>query len=51
MFSKANNIGIKNANGKYVLLLNSDTLIAKYELEKFKDLFFISNSYNWKAQT
>jgi aryl-alcohol dehydrogenase-like predicted oxidoreductase len=24
---------------------------SKYELEKFKDLFFISNSYNWKAQT
>ena len=34
MFSKANNIGIKNATGKYVLLLNSDTLIAKDELEK-----------------
>lgn len=34
MFSKANNIGIKNASGKYVLLLNSDTLIDKGELEK-----------------
>lgn len=26
-FSKANNIGIKKSNGKYVLLLNSDTVV------------------------
>lgn len=33
-FSKANNIGIKKANGKYILLLNSDTYIAEDCLEK-----------------
>lgn len=32
-FAKANNIGIKNANGKYILLLNSDTVVAENNLE------------------
>ncbi|HEX6977567.1 MAG TPA: glycosyltransferase family 2 protein [Patescibacteria group bacterium] len=37
-FSKANNIGIKSAHGRYVLLLNSDTKVKKdsiYNLYKF----------------
>ncbi|MTI65574.1 MAG: glycosyltransferase family 2 protein [Firmicutes bacterium] len=32
-FSKANNIGIKRASGKYILLLNSDTVIERDTLE------------------
>ncbi len=37
-FSKANNIGIKSAHGRYVLLLNSDTKVKRdslYNLYKF----------------
>ena len=33
-YSRANNIGIKKACGKYVCLLNSDTIIIKNALEK-----------------
>ncbi|WP_271809523.1 glycosyltransferase family 2 protein [Clostridium beijerinckii] len=33
-FAKANNIGIKHAKGKYILLLNSDTLLKENCLEK-----------------
>ncbi|MGL5676636.1 MAG: glycosyltransferase family 2 protein [Cellulosilyticaceae bacterium] len=33
-FSKANNIGIRESKGKYVLLLNSDTYLAEGALEK-----------------
>lgn len=33
-FSKGVNIGIKNASGKYILLLNSDTLVKKGSLDK-----------------
>lgn len=33
-YSKANNLGIKKARGKYILLLNSDTLVNKNSLEK-----------------
>lgn len=39
-FGKASNIGVRNANGKYVLLLNPDTVIAKNTLSvslKFMD--------------
>ncbi len=32
-FSKANNIGIKEAKGKYILLLNSDTVVKKGSIE------------------
>lgn len=33
-FAKANNIGIKFARGKYILLLNSDTVLKENCLEK-----------------
>ena len=33
-FAKANNIGIKKSKGKYVLLLNSDTLVSRGSLDK-----------------
>lgn len=33
-FSKANNLGIKQAKGKYILLLNPDTVIAENTLQK-----------------
>ena len=36
-FSKASNIGIKNASGKYVLLLNSDTVVKKGSLDRLLD--------------
>jgi GT2 family glycosyltransferase len=32
-FSKANNIGIKQAQGKYILLLNPDTVVGEHVLE------------------
>lgn len=35
-FGKANNIGIKKANGKYILLLNPDTLLSK---DTFSNLY------------
>jgi GT2 family glycosyltransferase len=33
-FSKANNIGIKQANGRYILLLNSDTVVKQSSINK-----------------
>lgn len=33
-FSKANNIGVKNASGRYILFLNPDTIIFKDTLER-----------------
>ncbi len=36
-FSKANNIGIKQAKGKYILLLNSDTEVKKGSIDKLLD--------------
>ena len=41
-FAKANNQGVKIANGEYILLLNSDTIVLKGELEKLLD--FIENA-------
>jgi len=42
-FGKANNIGLKQANGKYILLINPDTLVAEDTFEKMIK-FFESNS-------
>ena len=38
-FSKANNIGMKQATGKYILLLNPDTLVSEDTFEKMIDFF------------
>lgn len=43
-FSKANNQGIRIAKGKYILLLNSDTIVKKDALQKL--LRFAMNSHN-----
>jgi GT2 family glycosyltransferase/lipopolysaccharide/colanic/teichoic acid biosynthesis glycosyltransferase len=42
-FGKANNIGLKQAAGKYILLINPDTLVAEDTFEKMIK-FFESNS-------
>ncbi len=42
-FSKANNIGMKKAKGKYILLLNPDTLVSEDTFEKMIR-FFEENS-------
>ncbi len=41
-FSKANNIGLKEAEGKYLLLLNPDTVVSEDTFKKMID-FFESN--------
>ena len=41
-FGKANNIGLKQATGKYILLINPDTLVAEDTFEKMIQ-FFESN--------
>lgn len=41
-FSKANNIGIKNSQGKYILFLNSDTVMHEHTLDTVLD-FMESN--------
>ena len=38
-FSKANNIGLKVAEGKYILLINPDTLVSEDTLEKMIRFF------------
>ncbi|MEZ0537120.1 glycosyltransferase family 2 protein [Caldicellulosiruptoraceae bacterium PP1] len=43
-FSVANNIGIKKAQGKYILLLNSDTQILKDTLDKCLDFMEQENN-------
>ena len=42
-FGKANNIGLKEAKGKYILLLNPDTIVAEDTFEKMLE-FFDKNS-------
>ncbi|MFO7445997.1 MAG: glycosyltransferase [Ignavibacteriaceae bacterium] len=42
-FSKANNIGLKEAKGKYILLLNPDTLVREDTFEKMIDFFEQTN--------
>lgn len=36
-YPKGNNVGIKEARGKYVMLLNSDTLVERGQIEKLVD--------------
>jgi GT2 family glycosyltransferase len=43
-FSKANNIGLKQAKGKYILLLNSDTCVLENCIDKCID--YIENDKN-----
>jgi hypothetical protein len=38
-FSKANNIGLKHAKGKYILLLNPDTIVQEDTFEKMISFF------------
>ncbi|MDR3665643.1 MAG: glycosyltransferase [Ignavibacteriaceae bacterium] len=38
-FSKANNIGLKKATGKYILLINPDTLVSEDTFEKMIGFF------------
>lgn len=48
-YTKANNQAIKQAKGKYILLLNSDTLLEKDSL--FKMLCFMDENQQWGAAT
>jgi GT2 family glycosyltransferase len=41
-FGRANNLGIENAKGKFLFLLNSDTLLIENSIKKLLD-FFIEN--------
>jgi len=41
-FGRGNNFGVKKANGKYILLLNTDTIILNRAIEKLYD-FYIKN--------
>ena len=43
-FSKGNNLGIQNSKGKYILLLNSDTLLFRTSIESLM-LTAIRNNY------
>ena len=43
-FSKANNQAIKKAKGKYILLLNPDTILEEDSLQKCLDFFKIKKS-------
>lgn len=41
-FGRGNNFGVKKANGKYILLLNTDTVILNRAIEKLYD-FYVKN--------
>lgn len=43
-FSAGNNIGIKESNGKYIFLLNSDTVITENSIEKMHKFLYTSES-------
>lgn len=45
-FAKANNKGARQSSGKYILLLNSDTILLNNVIKKFYD-FFINNKENY----
>lgn len=44
-FGKANNIGVRHSNGKYLLLLNSDTIVKNNIVDNFLS-FYKKNSLN-----
>ncbi|MBI5127673.1 glycosyltransferase family 2 protein [Candidatus Roizmanbacteria bacterium] len=44
-FGKGNNFGVKKTKGKYILLLNSDTVVLNRSIEKLFD-FYVSNEEN-----
>ncbi|PXV63073.1 hypothetical protein C8C78_12610 [Halanaerobium congolense] len=45
-FSKANNLGVQKAKGKYILFLNPDTIIIDNSIKKLKDSFeMLSKSF------
>jgi len=44
-FAKGNNIGIKEAKGEYIMLLNSDTIVKDGSLEKLIE--FLDNNKNY----
>lgn len=48
-FSKANNIGVKKANGKYILFLNPDTIVNEHTLRGMID--FMDKNPNAGAAT
>jgi hypothetical protein len=41
-FGKGNNLGVKNAKGKYILLINSDIIVLNRAIEKLFD-FYLKN--------
>ena len=41
-FGRGNNFGVKKANGKYILLLNTDTIVLNRAIEKLYD-FYVRN--------
>lgn len=45
-FGRANNLGYKYATGRYIFLLNSDTLLLNNAIKYFYDWFEINNSGN-----
>jgi hypothetical protein len=44
-FGKGNNLGVKMARGKYVLLLNSDTIVLNRSIEKLYNFYLENESH------